>query len=320
MIYDREKIANRIRNERKALDLSQDTFAERLGYSKPTVVKWEKSNGDNTIPTYDQLVDMANLFNCEIGYILCEYDTRFRESTDIMKSIGLSENTVNYLISLVNKENERKEKIRPEFRHFYESPLLKLIDYCIPLFSSIVKNVETIIADRYTKELYEKSGIFSPLSKIYECVQKHAEFSWFGEHSNELLFYDVLYELFLENASAFDYEDIKIAESFGIKDDLNYLCNNASELSNGVLPENLTVQHIDNIIKKVTSEDISTYSSTYSKDPADNEPDDWDCYQQAYRRLERLSADNKLQQFIISDTFMDIVKSYIEKEVKEKTK
>ena len=84
-----------------------EKFADELGYSRQTVAKWE--NG-NTMPTLDQLCDIVSLLECDIGYLLCLYDTRYFEHADICKTTGLSEDAVKVLVENQCETNNLKLK------------------------------------------------------------------------------------------------------------------------------------------------------------------------------------------------------------------
>lgn len=94
-MYCNKKIGERIKTERKAQGYkTQGTFAKAMGlseYSRQTVAHWE----DGTVlPSLKELLEMCNLFDCELGYLLCEHDCKTRENTDIHKVTGLSENAI----------------------------------------------------------------------------------------------------------------------------------------------------------------------------------------------------------------------------------
>ena len=97
MKYDKIKIANRIKSERAALDLTQQELAEKLYYSIPTVSRWERPNGNNSIPNNEQLARLSELFNCTIPYLLGEIDTRTQERADINAVTGLSREAIDKL-------------------------------------------------------------------------------------------------------------------------------------------------------------------------------------------------------------------------------
>lgn len=94
-------IATRLHTERINAGLSLDGLALKIGYSKPTVVKWEKgwknNEGNNTIPTLDQLIALAKLYNCTPDYLLCEYDCKTKEMTDINRETGLTPTSIELL-------------------------------------------------------------------------------------------------------------------------------------------------------------------------------------------------------------------------------
>lgn len=93
-IYSNSKIIERIKTERKSIKLSQEAFAAALGYTRKTINSWEKGK---TFPQLSDLLNMCNLFDCDLGYLLCEYDCKTRENTDIVNATGLSESTVNII-------------------------------------------------------------------------------------------------------------------------------------------------------------------------------------------------------------------------------
>ena len=94
-IYDFKSIGERIRKERKELGMNQDQLASALNISsRQTIAKWE--NG-SAIPQLEDMLNMCNLFCCELGYLLCEHDLKTREATDIHNLTGLSKESIEYL-------------------------------------------------------------------------------------------------------------------------------------------------------------------------------------------------------------------------------
>ena len=85
----------RIKNLREEAGYnSQKSFAEKLGYSRQTVAKWE--NGE-TMPTLDTLYDIVSVLDCDMGYLLCLYDTRYFKHAEICEETGLSAEAVEKL-------------------------------------------------------------------------------------------------------------------------------------------------------------------------------------------------------------------------------
>ena len=86
-------IAARLHNERENAKLSLDALSERTGYSKPTVQGWERGwkngTGENHIPSMEQLIDLASIYNCTPEYLLCEYEQKTKPLTDVCFETGL---------------------------------------------------------------------------------------------------------------------------------------------------------------------------------------------------------------------------------------
>lgn len=101
----RNSIAKRLHDERVSHGYTLDGLAEEIGYSKPTVYKWEKGwsseSSQNTVPTMDQLVDLCALYNCSPGYLLCEYDSKTYSEAEIAKETGLLSDGLTHLNKLV---------------------------------------------------------------------------------------------------------------------------------------------------------------------------------------------------------------------------
>ena len=74
--------------------------------SRNTLSKIE--NGSYTDYRVSDLADLCAIFNCEIGYLLCEpgYRNRTREKTDICNALGISEAAVS---TIQNWEQDYKD-------------------------------------------------------------------------------------------------------------------------------------------------------------------------------------------------------------------
>lgn len=105
MEHDKKAIGTRIKRERTVAGFkSQADFAAALGYSKDsrqTIWNWEKGE---RLPSLDDFEKMCEIFECELGYLLCEYDCKTREATNISVATGLSEKAVNKLIQINGSE------------------------------------------------------------------------------------------------------------------------------------------------------------------------------------------------------------------------
>lgn len=89
--FSPEKTGKRIYSCRKELSKSQDAFlrkyGDRLNISRSTLSKWE--NGDGELSIWN-LLELCEIFECDPGYLLCEYDCKRRVASDIQEITGLS--------------------------------------------------------------------------------------------------------------------------------------------------------------------------------------------------------------------------------------
>lgn len=88
---------NRIFAARKAAGYSQEEVGERLHVSRKTIGKWE--SGKTSPGTYD-LERLCEMFNCDFGYLVGEYDEKTRQITDIEAETGLSAEAIEVLQAL----------------------------------------------------------------------------------------------------------------------------------------------------------------------------------------------------------------------------
>lgn len=130
MQYLQEVIASRITEEREALGLTKEGLAERLNVNRNTITSWERQDIKGRYPPLEDLARMCDLFNCELGYLLGEYNCKTRAATDIQAETGLSERAIDRL----REEAQKSEIFRGTLSELIESPLfyslvLGLADY-----------------------------------------------------------------------------------------------------------------------------------------------------------------------------------------------
>mgnify|MGYP004504153105 CR=1 FL=1 len=107
-MYEWKRIGERVHKEREAAGMTMDALATEIGTTRQTISRWE--HGDNVEITLNMLVRLCNIFNCEMGYLLCEYNCKTKIATDIHRETGLDENVIQYL------ETEQKASINnPNF-------------------------------------------------------------------------------------------------------------------------------------------------------------------------------------------------------------
>lgn len=97
MKYDFKKIGERIRAERfKNGYRTQDDLCEKLHIGRNKLSSWEQ--GKRLDLNIEDLLKLCELFHCEIGYLLGEYDTPQRTTTDISIETQLSPKAVENIL------------------------------------------------------------------------------------------------------------------------------------------------------------------------------------------------------------------------------
>ena len=100
------QIGKRIKDERNKKKLSQQELADAIsamlnsdpvckGIGQNTVSNWEKGI---TLPPLSKLIALSNIFGCDIGYLLCDYDEPTRNLADVVEQTGLSGEAVKSLV------------------------------------------------------------------------------------------------------------------------------------------------------------------------------------------------------------------------------
>lgn len=106
MEYNYEAIGKRIKELRKEKKWSQDQLIEVLQNKVPigrnTLSAIENGNAKHF--ELSLLTSLCEIFECEMGYLLCEYSCKTRVSTDIHALTGLSESAIGTLRNLTENE------------------------------------------------------------------------------------------------------------------------------------------------------------------------------------------------------------------------
>ena len=153
MLVDYEKIGTRIKTERERLGYSKEAFAAILGIkTRAKIGEWERGE---SVPPVEIIAKMCEkaitikdvcgsqplrkyyrkptkavtisgkdatflLFDCEMGYLLGEFDQKTREASDICRITGLSGTTVAELAD--------REKLIKSGDHEPSTMLMRIID------------------------------------------------------------------------------------------------------------------------------------------------------------------------------------------------
>lgn len=101
LMKNKFKIGKRIKEQRIVAGYTQSDFAVAIGLqedSRQSVGSWEDGR---RLPRLETLLKMCELFDCEIGYLLCEpgYNCKTRKATSVQKATGLSEKAIQRLFT-----------------------------------------------------------------------------------------------------------------------------------------------------------------------------------------------------------------------------
>ena len=104
------QIGERIRIERNKLGLTQNALAEMLGLTemnanaRTIVNKIEKGTQPVKV---EQIQKLCEIFDCEVGYLLCEFDCPRRDNADIQAVTGLSNEAIDNLKQIALNQNRK---------------------------------------------------------------------------------------------------------------------------------------------------------------------------------------------------------------------
>lgn len=157
------EIGRRIAQERRNLGMSKKAFLPKLCMSESstkTLTAWESGE---LLPSLDNLAQMADLFDCDIGYLLCDYDERRRDYVDACELTGLSEDAVKFLHGDIS--------YRPPFDSF-SSTKDCASEYDIKCFLSYLLTDSTYLHSRIRKKQsqYGSTSLMIIESSIKEAV------------------------------------------------------------------------------------------------------------------------------------------------------
>ena len=114
-MVDLKKFGERVKKERKRLDLTQEELSDRLGGgNRSRITVWEAGKLKE-FPSLEVVDTLADIFSCDIEYLLGIIDGRTRAETDISKETGLSDEEVQGL-STICKHAKKKGNIKAKDR------------------------------------------------------------------------------------------------------------------------------------------------------------------------------------------------------------
>jgi len=221
----RYNIARRIHDARKKKFPNIEDFAEKIGYSKPTVLSWERGwngpddvKGKNSVPSVDQLVDIAPTLDCSISYLLCECDgeTPFIDSCN--KELGINSEACKALHNMkIALDNAQK---------FTGGPIqsaLNFINYMSEHSSELVEPLSALEAKYSKHKMYLADPYYRTIRKAYEDLYLYSP----PKITNSLLAQQIIPNSLIQKCEA---ENTTIYERYGLSDDFTI-----SDLASGLL-------------------------------------------------------------------------------------
>ena len=194
MVYDIEDkkliIGERIKQQRiEAGYKTQSIFAEALGLeydSRQSIGAWEQGK---RLPSLKILLKMCELFDCEIGFLLCEYDCKTREETDISAATGLSEKSIRRLFVFRSRKRDRKNK-----QYEFNSPINAIIEHesFIELIEAIKKHIWSFNHNHYGIDKTSED-VQEALSNTFNCEPE--ELRGYIEMSSQSLIEHILMKI-----------------------------------------------------------------------------------------------------------------------------
>lgn len=108
MEYNYTKIGERIRSERKKKKWSQNDLLIQLSGKDVSIHRNTLSDIENGCKKglfpLPLLTALSELFNCEVGYLLCEFDCKTGRNTDVSNATGLTDNAINALMKMSRQD------------------------------------------------------------------------------------------------------------------------------------------------------------------------------------------------------------------------
>lgn len=210
MRYNFAKIGEVIKRERKAAGFSSHAMlCEHLraeyGYSIKRETLGKIENGETSHYDCELLYILCEIFNCEMGYLLGEYDCKSGRNTDIEKEIGINEAAINTLSSMYyeNSASGLTDVLtllinNPNFQYF-----LSLISSDADSMTDAVTIGNTYLMQLNKKDIINSALKDTVLSMAYDIRKQYTP----NEHYLE---YDFLFNFYHNGKISYEeMQDIK---------------------------------------------------------------------------------------------------------------
>lgn len=170
MKYNKEKIAQRIKDERIKAGLTQQELADTVFHDRQLIIKWEK--GDS-FPSLEDMLNLCNVFHCELGYLLCEFDDcKTYDEQFCHEFLGISPDSVSRLIEWKNSPQKSKKLYGLDV-------LLKCVNFdnALGQVKEYEKATQTysFLQKRYNKEVEKAGKEYATNIALHELLTREIE-------------------------------------------------------------------------------------------------------------------------------------------------
>lgn len=286
---NRKETGNRIKKlrEEKGYRTIQ-SFAEKLGYSRQTVAKWE--NGD-TMPNLDTLYDIVSILDCDIGYLLCLYDTKYFEHAEICKETGLSEKAAEILrdkMIILTISNAVKDAFN--IPPVSNSTFTSFTNFLIENGEKVYTALEDFILHQEDIARFEREDEYPLIRAAFDEIDERTSDIALLERENKDEFYRLLEIKMRDKDAKTTLENIKKLENITKQNET--ITSNAKRVPPP--PKAVT------LIKEIAKDDTISDKLEMFKELG------------LYELL-KMEKNARYFKYEISDAFMDIVKEFLEK-------
>lgn len=195
---------NRIKEERAASGFSLEELGERIGRSRQTISLWEQGKSS---PSVQDLENLCDVFDCDYGYLVGDYNCKKKETADIHLETGLTESAIirlkdmNRLVGNIGIQIVSDLIDNP---HFYNS-ILRAEKYIRFRIQRKERNQELdrllhIFIEQETDELLNHHCKINSKSTLDSICGKMVDFEEYHAHGDVLQLYRFLALECLQNA------------------------------------------------------------------------------------------------------------------------
>ena len=149
MRYDIEEIGKRLREEREKRKMTQAKLAKVLHVTNKQISNYERGV---LLPPFEKLLDICDIFDCELGYILGEkeYENKTVLTTAVCNMTGLSAKSVESLMKITT-DTEKSINTAKVLNQLLEMPLFSEFIDMLAEIEQLQTEAESLTNDFFKK-------------------------------------------------------------------------------------------------------------------------------------------------------------------------